>query len=241
MGFYEELAGYYDYIFPVGKAQVDFIADAAGKPPKALLDVACGTGGYALEFAKLGYSVTAVDLDAGMIEGLRAKAAAGNIEVKALEANMLDLDQKLSSKYDLAFCIGNSLVHLNDEKEIERFLEGIKSLLVQDGSLIIQIINYDRVLAKNIQSLPTIENKEMGLEFQRFYRYEKNSHKIYFKTVLEVGGNTMVNEIPLYPITSEEMIRLLGNAGFREIRLFGDFRRAGYDKEGSYSLVLTAS
>jgi 2-polyprenyl-3-methyl-5-hydroxy-6-metoxy-1,4-benzoquinol methylase len=35
--------------------------------------VACGTGGYSLELAKQGYNVTAVDLDAEMVEKLKNK------------------------------------------------------------------------------------------------------------------------------------------------------------------------
>jgi len=62
MGFYEEISKYYDYIFPVGKEQINFITKVAGEGPKSVLDIACGTGGYALELAKQGYAVTAVDL-----------------------------------------------------------------------------------------------------------------------------------------------------------------------------------
>ena len=240
LSFYEEICKYYDFIFPVGRAQVSFITDVAGKPPKALLDVACGTGGYSLELAKQGYALTAIDLDAQMIELLKAKFSEKS-DVKVLQGDMLELSQKLDSKYDLAFCIGNSLVHLNGEKEIEKFFSEAKALLVDEGNLVIQIINYDRVLAKNIDSLPTIEDKDIGLKFERFYRYDSNLSKIFFKTTLKVAGKELVNEIPLQPILSDKIVELLRNTGFNKIQLFGDFKRSKFDKNSSYALVLVAS
>ncbi|AOT72047.1 class I SAM-dependent methyltransferase [Geosporobacter ferrireducens] len=241
MGFYEEISKYYDYIFPVGKEQVNFIMKVVGKPPKALLDVACGTGGYAIEFAKQGYAVTAIDLDSKMIEALRTKILSHSLTINALQGNMLELSNQLNTKYDLAFCIGNSLVHLDEEKEIEIFLKEMKSSLNTEGSLVIQVINYDRVLANNVRSLPTIENEEIGLKFKRIYRHDPAINKIFFKTILEVGGNVIENEIPLYPILADNIVALLSNAGYNKVQLYGDFKGSEFDKNNSYALVLVAS
>jgi glycine/sarcosine N-methyltransferase len=241
--FYDEIAQYYDLIFPAGKAQVSFLTEIAGRPPKNVLDIACGTGTYAIELAKEGYSVTAVDLDAEMIEVLKKKTLDSNLgtKINPIQGNMLELPQRLNTKYDLAFCIGNSLVHLDGEKEIEEFLSGIKSLLVDRGHLVIQIINYDRILKKNIKSLPTIEVKDKGLKFHRLYRYDTKINKILFKTILEVPGNVIENEIPLYPLLSGDLETLLQNSGFTNIQVFGDFQKSEFQKDSSYSLVVCAS
>ena len=63
---------------------------------------------------------------------------------------MLDID-KLNKKFDLIFCIGNSMVHLNDNEEILRFLRNCKKSLKVGGYLLLQIVNYDRILVKNIR------------------------------------------------------------------------------------------
>ena len=39
-----------------------------GDRPRTLLDIGCGTGRYALEFAKLGYTVLGFDLSSEMVE-----------------------------------------------------------------------------------------------------------------------------------------------------------------------------
>lgn len=241
MGFYEAISKYYDFIFPTGKDQVNFIMEVAGKPPKTLLDVACGTGGYSIELAQKGYAVTAVDLDSKMVDSLRNKTISSNLNINVLQGNMLELKGSINCSYDLAFCIGNSLVHLDGEKEIEAFLIEMKSLLVEGGSIVLQIINYDRVLKMDIRSLPTIQNKEVGLKFQRMYRYDHNINKVLFKTILEVDGNKIENEIPLYPILLDNIVALLKKAGFIKLGLFGDFDGREFDRDNSYALVIVAS
>lgn len=47
-----------------------------GERPKSLLDVGCGTGKHAVEFAKRGYSVVGVDLSESMLSHARTTATA---------------------------------------------------------------------------------------------------------------------------------------------------------------------
>lgn len=115
--FYTRIADYYDNIFPTGEAQLQLISKTAGQPPKDILDVACGSGGYSNGLSDMGYRITAIDLDEKMVESLKEKD--DNIDARVL--NMLHIEQ-LPGKYDLIFCIGNSLVHLNDPGEIGAFL-----------------------------------------------------------------------------------------------------------------------
>lgn len=241
MGFYDEISHYYDDIFPVGEEEIAFISKTSGKSPKYLLDIACGTGGYSLELAKLGHKVTAVDLDNNMIEELKYKAENMNIDVRAIQVNMLDIDKKIQGKFDLAFCIGNSLVHLNGEREIEMFLKEVNGMLKENGSLVIQIINYDRILHDHISRLPTIVNEKRKLSFQRIYRWDNEKNKIFFKTVLEADGKTIENEIALYPILADNLVNLLQKTGFKNINLYGDMEGGEFNKNSSYVLVLSAS
>ena len=240
MRFYEQISQYYDYIFPTGDEQVRFVQEVAGRPPKTILDIACGTGGYSLELAKQGYLLTAADLDAEMVRQLGLKAETAGIPIKLIQANMLDLDSKITDKFDLAFCIGNSIVHLQNFEQIKSFICSTKKLLNNDGSLILQIINFDRILLKDIKVLPTITDESIGLTFERNYSYSEQQHTIYFKTNLTVDKKSFENEISLYPLLEEELLQAVADAGFKKVKLFGDFAGNAFDKYNSYMLVLWA-
>jgi len=240
MGFYEELSKYYDVIFPAGEEQICFLKEVLGIPPKAVLDIACGTGGYSLELAKLGYSVTAADLDAEMLRRLSDKVREEGLPIRLIQANMLDLESSLSDKYNLAFCIGNSIVHLDNLSQIKDFLVSVKKLLHNDGGLVIQIINFDRILLRDIRNLPAIEDKKLGLTFERNYQYDRQKNIIYFKTKLSVDNAVYENEIPLYPLLQDELVDAVMSAGFKKIKLFGDFSGNEFDKYNSFMLVLWA-
>lgn len=240
MGFYEEISKYYDYIFPAGEEQIKFLKEIAGRPPKTVLDIACGTGGYSLELSKQGYAVTACDLDSRMLEMLIAKAREQDRNIHAVQADMLKLDRQLSGRFNLAFCIGNSVVHLENILQIKEFLKNAKNLLSNDGSLVLQIINFDRILLREIKGLPTIVNKAAGLTFERLYHYDGEKNIINFKTKLNAEGKSFENVIPLYPLLQDELSEAANGAGFKKLKLFGDFNGNEFDKYNSYMLVLWA-
>lgn len=233
--FYTEISKYYDYIFPTGDAQLSLIREIVGNPPKDILDVACGSGGYSKKLNDLGYNMTAIDLDESMIKQLKEKDR--NLDARVL--NMLDMDQ-LNKKFDLIFCIGNSMVHLNDNAEILSFLKKCKNNLKPGGYLLIQIVNYDRILEKDIKTLPLIENREVGLIFERYYDYIPEKHKIDFKTILKVDGLNLENHVLLHPITSKEFLNLLEELGYKNIRTYGNFKKDKYDPMNSFPLVVIA-
>lgn len=234
--FYTEIARYYDSIFPTGEEPVRLMEDLAGKPPKKILDVACGSGGYTKLLRDDGYTMTAIDLDESMVRNLKTKDPA----IDAHVLNMLNIGQ-IGKTYDLIFCIGNSLVHLGGNDEIRSFLKACRSCLQPGGHLLLQIINYDRVLGQEIKGLSTIRNADAGLVFERYYTYLPDRHKVDFKTILTVDGNRYENHEILHPIRSAECEELLGQAGFGDIRFYGDFDLAPFDPQASVPLVITAS
>ncbi len=243
MGFYEQLSKYYDFIFPVGKEQLKFLKEAAGIPPKELLDIACGSGGYSLELAKAGYRMTAVDVDPEMVKLAEQKVRREGLAIEVRECDMLQLANGLTGQYHCVFCIGNSIVHLGSHGEILAALKQMHHLLADKGCLVLQIINFDRIINREIKALPTIKNDEIGLEFVRRYNYKKESGLINFDTMLTVshqeGEERYENSIELFPLLCRQMEELLKASGFEHFHFYGDFNGSEYG-EDSFLLVVKA-
>lgn len=247
MGFYETLSQYYDQIFPVNPVEVGFIKQRLDESKGKVLDIGCGTGGISLALAEAGYEVQGIDLDAEMVKKAVKKykqefqmKQKGHAKFDVV--NMKDIrDKYMGTPFDSIVCLGNTLVHLQDQEEMRDVLQGIFSILKEQGTFILQIINYDRILDQSIQELPLIEIDK--IRFERRYAYDEKEHKVYFRTSLEVLDSEMPrvfeNQVSLYPLREKELAILLEDIGFQNIKWYGSFQGEAYTAS-SYATIITA-
>lgn len=237
MAFYEELSKYYDVVFPLGKPQLEFMSKHF-KGKENILDLAAGTGNYSIALSKLGYKVVAVDLDEEMVKKIESKNEEEKTNVKPYKLDMKDINELKNYKFDAIICIGNSLVHLDNKEEIKDVLGKMYNLLSEDGVVVLQIVNYDRVLKHNVKELPLIDRPEYGVKFIRNYDLEDD--KILFKTKLVIDNERSYdNCVKLYPLQSQDLVTLLKEVGFKDINLYGGFNEKDYTLE-SFPLVVKA-
>ncbi|WP_425447078.1 class I SAM-dependent methyltransferase [Dethiothermospora halolimnae] len=237
MGFYEELSNYYDVIFPVSDKKVKFLNDKVNRNSD-ILDIACGTGNYTIELSKLGHNVDGIDLDGEMIERAINKSNDEDVDINVIKGNMLSIKEIFKDKkYDMVFSLGNSVVHLNSIEDVKKLVYDVYSILNENGSLIIQIINYDRILKYSIDHLPTIDREEKGVKFIRNYCFKNN--KVYFNTeiVLTNKEESYKNSIPLLPLKSSEILNILEEVGFENIKFYGDFDGNPHSEDAYATIV----
>lgn len=229
-GFYDSISDNYEDIFQPNDKQINFLTEHAhGK----ILDVACATGKVAKRLQDKGYDVLGIDLEEKFVD----KAIKEN-KIKAIHMNMLDVD-KLEDSFGLIYCIGNSLVHLDSTDTISKFLKKCYDKLDTNGNLVVQIINFYpflKVDGEFLGTLPTIKNEKV--EFVR--KYYRNGDFIRFNTIMSANGKSIENDVNLFPITSHELVELVEQNGFRNIKIYGGFNKSDFDKENSRSLVFSA-
>ena len=110
-------------------AQLDF------KPGARVLDLGCGPGFLANEFARLGCAVTGIDPSANMLAAARAEAATMGVAVDYRLGSSLDLD-RLDDRFDLVV-LGRAF-HWMERAATLRALDGI----VEPGGAV--VLYYDR-------------------------------------------------------------------------------------------------
>lgn len=171
MGFYEDLSRHYESVFPVREAQKCFLwshFDRAGV--RSVLDVACGTGAYTREIVRWGLRGAGTDLDESMIARARELASAEGVAAEFAVGDMRDLNA-YRGRFDAVICLGNSLPHLLTADDILRALQEMASATGERGLLIVQTVNYDRILKRRPSELPEIRDDQHGIIFRRFYEY----------------------------------------------------------------------
>ncbi len=244
MGFYSSIAELYDYIFPLDQDQIDFTErelhsgdSASGAAARRILDVGCGTGNLSIALAGRGYAVVGIDADAEMISRAEMRAGA---DARFLRMDMTKIGDEFGPKaFEAVLCFGNTLVHLTDLGAIRGFLEAASRVLVPGGLLLLQIINYDRILDQALKGLPTIENEHV--RFERNYSLDPDTGLVLFHTILtgKKTGEVFENTIPLYPLRERQLCSFIEDAGFTDIKLFGSFSRAPFSHE-TVPLIVSA-
>lgn len=226
MPFYEEIAEYYDNIFPFGNVQAEFVKGSLKKPyhGKKILDVGCGTGDLVAALSKTGFTAMGIDSDQAMVRRALDKMADSSVVFAPMDMRDVAGHYKPSS-FDAVLCFGNTLVHLAGIQEIERLCKDVRGILKQNGKFLIQILNYDYILDHKIRSLPLIDNQ--FVTFERTYDYNSRKNLIAFKTILTVKETSkkIINKVHLFPVRKDELYLSLRNSGFSRISFYGDFDR----------------
>lgn len=238
MSFYQQIAPYYHHIFKINKDQVDFVQQKIADNNSKLLDVGCGIGTLSFELSIYYSHIIGIDLDSEMVSYAtnQLKKSSKNIEFHQL--SMLELDQKFNkNSFDGIICFGNTLVHLDSLDQVLDFFKQSKSALKPDGKLLIQIVNYDRILSKNIKELPLIENDE--IIFERNYYYKAETNHIDFKTLLTIKSThqKIENRVVLLPILKSALEDLIKKAGFKSCNFYGNFKRAEFNVDSPALIV----
>ncbi|PSG90612.1 class I SAM-dependent methyltransferase [Aurantibacter aestuarii] len=136
----------YDITFTyskVGMAQRQIVykhLDVVFKTNKTLkiLELNCGTGYDALQFAKKGHHVLATDISSRMISVCQNKNKLKNLEFKTLDINAIS-QTDFSNKFDIIFSNFGGLNCLSSA-EIHQFFKNASQLLSDKGKLILVIM-----------------------------------------------------------------------------------------------------
>lgn len=235
MKFYKSIVEYYHHIFPLSLTQIDFVNDSFPER-KEILDIGCGTGNLTFELSKQFQSIVGIDLDEAMIAKAKSLYSNSNLDYQAL--NMLNIESAFGgNSFDGIISFGNTLVHLDSEIRVLNFFRKCKSVLRENGKILFQIINYDRILDQKINALATIDNDY--IRFERNYFYNSQSSLINFNTILTIkdSDEKIENTIPLFPLRKSQIELLLKEAGFIDIEYFRDFKGDKYSTESTPLIV----
>lgn len=235
MDFYQALSEYYDEIFPLKETQKNFLLNYLQQESlTSVLDIGCGTGTIALETSKMGVRVFGVDLSEDMIKLSQKKAQKAGSNAAFAAADMRDLSS-IQDRFDGIFCLGNTLAHVSGEIELHQVLTQFSE---KGSNLLIQIVNYDRILAKQISELPVIQTPTLA-----FYRYYTPSSdgKIEFSMRIEFPdtGEIVSSVNLLYPLKMEILKDVLLKIGWEISGLWGNYDNDPWS-ENSPATILAA-
>lgn len=232
MSGYAFWADLYDRFFPLDDDRRDFFL-ARLEPGMRFLDVGCGTASLGVALGERGIEAWGVDPDPGLLARVPDR-----VRSRHLCGSMTDLAAFAEgATYSMLACVGNTLPHARSREEMKGVLGEFGKVLDPGGLCVIQTLNYDRILARGIVSLPLLRAGSATLE--RTCRI--HSDMVDFTVRIDPGDGTGGREStwPLLALARHELEDALEETGFRVLACHGGFDSAVWSME-SFVTVLEA-
>ncbi|HRD75507.1 MAG TPA: class I SAM-dependent methyltransferase [Hyphomicrobiaceae bacterium] len=128
--YYDAIYSWKNYEAEAGRIR-EIVAARQRSAGRALLDVACGTGGH-VPYLREHFDITGVDLDPKMIEIARARHAGISFHV----ADMADVD--LGRRFDVVACLFSSIGYLKTPERLTQAIVTLARHLEPGGVLLIE-------------------------------------------------------------------------------------------------------
>lgn len=236
MSSYNEFSKYYDILTQNVdyKVRSDYISGFfknfninGGK----LLDLACGSGSFSLEFAKKGFDVVGVDNSEEMLIIAQEKVLDNDVNVSFLKSDMRIYCD--ANSFDAAVCCLDSINHLTDIGDVKTTFENVFESLKPGGVFVFDVntvYKHQCILAENtfvfdeedfylVWDNEAVDERTVRLLIDIFVfngkNYDRYSEEFYEKAY-----------------TVDELTELLKAAGFSDISVYDELT---HDKQKNNS------
>ena len=206
---------------------------------KSALDAACGTGIYTIKMAQKGIDAVGADISAGMIEKAKILAAKSNVGPRWINCSMQELSGHINEKFDVILCLGNSIPHILNMDELDQTFEGFAQLLQPNGTVLIGLLNYSKILAKKKRLVAV--TKKGDNEYIRFYDFLPDLIQFNLLKINWQGDKSQqeLTSTKLFPYTPEMVYDRLKQK-FNNVNMYCDLQFNPFDSAESDSVLFEA-
>ena len=217
-----------------------------GAPAPRILDLGSGSGEHCRFLKALGHDLTGVDASPSQVAAARSADPNGTY----LQASLTELTQALTPGYGGAYCVGNTLPHLTEAREVQTFLAGLAALLLPGAPFLLQVLNYDRILDRGERTFPIVlrpegDEADDATVFLRLMTHHGGGRLTFTPAHLRYRPGTATplelvaaQEVALRGWRRSEVEAHLASAGFQVTEVLGSMTGAPWGPEASDLVVV---
>ena len=218
--------------------QVELLAKLVSlKTSDRILDMACGAGRHLSAFYDKGYTnLIGIDLS----DHLLSEAQKYFLENKTSSIALAQADMRFlpfNKDFDVIVSLFTSFGYFNDDNENLLVLKNAYSCLSSHGIMLLDYLNSIHVI-KNI--VKSEKYTREGVEYDIIRTHDVINKRINKSIKVRNAGKeeTYHESVRLY--TGQELFQMFSEAGFKDIKLFGDLKGSPYNSESSRLIVKAA-
>ncbi len=232
--FYNTLTPYFHLVYPDWDQSIarqagqlnSVVREFWGQRAKRVFDATCGIGTQALGLSQIGYEVTATDISAGAVARAEREAAARGVRIDLSVADVRDLSRFYGREFDVAISCDNSLPHLLSDDEIFQALTELYHCTRAEGGLVVSVRDYASMNLSENQVIPYGLRVENGRRYLVFQVWDVSGciYDVHMYLVEDDGEEckTRVMRTKYYAISTDRLIELARDAGYRDVRRLDD-------------------
>lgn len=225
---------FYSYMFSAerfaaAKEEVSRIVALTQCTQGSVLDLCCGPGRHAVEFAQRGFHVTGVDRTSFLLNKAREHEAEAGASVEWVMEDMRRFVRP--DTFDLALSLFTSFGYFKDEQDNLAVLRNLQRSLKETGILVMETLGKER-LARIWQNTISTEVADGSLLVQR-HQLRNDWSRIYTEWILLKDGRAQNFSLEHTIYSGRELKDRLLSCGFQQVQLFGDLQGSPYDQEAA--------
>ena len=205
------------------------------KAGASLLDLCCGPGRHAVEFAKKGLEVTAYDFSKEYLKEAAARAKKRKVTLRLTRGDMRSLRYK--NKFDAIVNLFTSFGYFQKYSDDLKVLKGVARGLKPGGLFMLDIVHGEFV-RKNFK--PRSWSKLPDGSYHLTEVILKNHGAFNTWTILKTGKKPASRSFYTRLYDKKIMTAALKKAGLKPLKFWGDFKGSQLNQKRNRLLVLAA-
>jgi SAM-dependent methyltransferase len=139
------------------------------------LDLGAGCGFQSIPLADFGYTVMAVDTDAGLLEELKANC--NGLPITCLKQDISNISSFISAQPEIVICMTDTVLHLESKEQVTSLLKDVFRIMQKEGSFVITFRDLTHELQNTDRFIPV--NSDETHIFTCFLEYEDATVKVH--------------------------------------------------------------
>jgi SAM-dependent methyltransferase len=216
-------------------AEVDrIISLLEARPGSRLLDLCCGVGRHALEFARRGFIVTGVDRTRPYLDRAGKQAELEDLDIEFIREDMRRFVRP--SEFDVAANLFTSFGYFENPADDRLVAENIYKSLKPSGVLVMDMMGKE-IIARSFQE--RVWREEEGLFILEERKVRRDWGWVEGRWIMITENERYELHLSNRLYSAEELKTLLRGCGFEHVDVFGNLAGRPYD-EGAERLVVRA-
>ena len=198
-----------------------------GAEVQSVLDVSCGIGTQSLGLAQRGYRITASDLSAKAVARAKEEAALRGLTIDFSVADMRQAYDHHRRQFDIVLSADNAVPHLLSDDQILGAFKQFFKCCKPGGGCIVTVRDYENENLTSGRVIPYGLKVKDGICYLVFQVWEFDGpiYELSMYFVQDEGAaecKTRVMRTKYYAIGARELMDLMEQAGFEQVRKIDD-------------------